>query len=104
MSEVDVILIDLRGFGPQNAGVVEELERLVALVPLDRVVAVVDGSTDAHALRTTLWRASAAAPPGSPLALDVAPVLRVVRDPDNRAASRQLLAALGAAASSPHSR
>lgn len=104
MSEVDVILIDLRGFGPQNAGVVEELERLVALVPLDRVVAVVDGSTDAHALRTTLWRASAAAPPRSPLALDVAPVLRVVPSPDNRAASRQLLAALGAAASSPHSR
>ena len=98
ISGVDVILLDLRGFGAQNAGVVEELERLVALVPLHKVVALMDDSTDASALRGALLRASAAAPPSSPLALDSAPALRVAPNPNTRAASRQLLGALGWAA------
>ena len=39
------VLIDLRGFGPQHAGVVFELEQLVGLSALDRVVAIVDSTT-----------------------------------------------------------
>ena len=98
ISSVDVILLDLRGFGPQHAGVVEELERLVALVPLHKVVALVDGTTDMNAIRTALWRASAFAPLSSPLATDPSPALRMVSSPTSRIGLRQLLNALGSAA------
>ena len=99
MPRVDVILLDLRGFGPPNAGVTQELERLVALVSLRRVVAIMDDTTDMGALRGALKRASAAAPASSPLALNMAPALLVVPSPTTRAGLQQLLNALGAAAS-----
>lgn len=98
MSNVDVILLDLRGFGPHNAGVVDELERLAALVPLHKVVALVDETTDINAFRGALWRAAAFAPPTSPLATDPFPALRVIQSPTTRAGLRQLLNALGSAA------
>ena len=37
---VDAVLIDLRGLTPQRTGVLHEIERVVALLPLDRVVAL----------------------------------------------------------------
>lgn len=98
ISSVDVILLDLRGFGPQNAGVIDELERLVALVPLHKVVALVDDTTDVNAFRSALWHASAFAPPSSPLATDPFPSLRMVGSPASRAGLRQLVNALGSAA------
>lgn len=97
ISSVDVILLDLRGFGPHNAGVTEELERLVALVPLHKVVALVDDTTDVNAFRGALWRAAAFAPPSSPLATDPFPALRVIQSSTSRAGLRQLLNALGVA-------
>lgn len=72
------VLLDLRGFTGSNAGVRFELERLVALVPLTRVVAVVDTTTDMRALDAALAHAAASTPSTSPLLDDPAPALQVV--------------------------
>ena len=99
-TETDAVLIDLRGFSPRHAGVAYELERLVALVPLTRVVAVVDASTDTETLRLALDRAAALAPASSPLLSDPAPALHTVELPAGGAdASRRLLEAVARAAS-----
>lgn len=49
----DAVLMDLRGFSPQNAGVIYEINALINLVPLEKVVFVVDGTTDEPFLRQT---------------------------------------------------
>jgi hypothetical protein len=67
VSEVDAILIDLRGFTATSYGVVHEIGRLVALVDLRGVVALVDESTDIAALQLTLDHAVAAAPESAPI-------------------------------------
>ena len=79
VSSVDAVLLDLRGLTVRNTGVVHELERLVALVPLPRVVGLTDGSTDATVLRRALDRAAALAPASSPSRTDPHPALGVVR-------------------------
>ncbi len=56
----DVILMDLRRFGPQNAGCVFEIHTLVASVPLEKVVFIVDESTDEAFLQQTLGTAGTA--------------------------------------------
>ncbi|HEX8497148.1 MAG TPA: hypothetical protein VF661_08125, partial [Actinomycetales bacterium] len=76
--EVDAVLIDLRGLAPQRTGVVYEIERLVAEVPLRRVVALTDATTDGGVLRWALDRAAAQAPDDAPVRDDPAPALRTV--------------------------
>jgi hypothetical protein len=76
--EVDAVLIDLRGLTPQRTGVVYEIERLVAEVPLHRVVALTDATTDGGVLRWALDRAAAQAPDEAPVREDPAPALRTV--------------------------
>ena len=44
--ESDAVVMDLRGFSRQNAGCVFELHELARLLPLERVVFVIDGRTD----------------------------------------------------------
>jgi len=59
VQDSDAVLMDLRGFSALNAGCVFEIEELVNLVPLGRVVFVIDGTTDEEFLRTTMkqaWR------------------------------------------------
>ena len=56
----DVVLIDLRGLAPDRAGVAYEINQLTALGLLDRVVALVDRSTDVPFLQYTLDSAGAA--------------------------------------------
>ena len=75
---VDAVLIDLRDFSPRNAGVLHEVQRLVALLPLSRVVALIDQTTDRGAVQTALARAAALAPSSSPLRNDPDPAFRVV--------------------------
>jgi hypothetical protein len=53
----DAVLVDLRGFSRQNAGVVFELNTLVDAVPLERVVMAVDDTTDAAFLEETIQKA-----------------------------------------------
>jgi hypothetical protein len=50
----DVVVADLRSFGPQNAGCRFELEELLRRVPADRVAIVHDGTTDLDLLRQLL--------------------------------------------------
>ncbi|MSN24363.1 MAG: hypothetical protein GJV46_00700 [Geobacter sp.] len=50
----DVVLMDLRGFSPQNAGCVYEVQELVNSALLSRVVMTTDDTTDADFLEKTL--------------------------------------------------
>jgi hypothetical protein len=49
-----VVLMDLRGFSQNNAGCVFEINELFNLVPLRRVVFVIDDSTDQQFMRNTM--------------------------------------------------
>ncbi len=57
VNESDVVMMDVRGFTPQNAGCIHELQELINVFPLPRVVLVHDGTTDLSFLRNTLARA-----------------------------------------------
>ena len=94
----DAVLMDLRGFGPNNQGCTYELYQLVDLVPLSRVILTVDRTTDETFLHTVLqaaWEAASARPadPASPLR-----ILRVERQ--TPAEVRRLFALLETAAAS----
>ena len=55
----DAVLMDLRSFSPANQGCIFELEQLLAGVPLERVVFLLDATTDRAFLESTLndaWR------------------------------------------------
>lgn len=54
VEESDVVLMDLRGFSSQNAGVIFEISELMNLVPLERVVMTIDDTTDERYLRHVL--------------------------------------------------
>ena len=56
----DAVLMDLRGFLPDNQGCVFEINELLNVVPLGRVVFVVDATTDLVFLRETFARGWAA--------------------------------------------
>lgn len=62
----DCVLLDVRGFGRGNEGVTWEITQLAQVVPLDRVLVLVDDSTDEYLLRATLDRARAEVDPGLP--------------------------------------
>jgi hypothetical protein len=55
--ESDAVLMDLRGFSPQNSGVIFEISTLINEVPLERVVFVIDETTDEQFLLQTAQRA-----------------------------------------------
>ncbi len=66
VKESHVVLMDLRGFGPQNAGCRYELGQLVDLVPIERAVFLIDGTTDEAYLTQQLhfmWQTMATASP-----------------------------------------
>jgi hypothetical protein len=50
----DVVLMDLRGFSAQNSGCIFEINELINMMPLERVLFVVDDTTDESFLRQTL--------------------------------------------------
>jgi hypothetical protein len=95
LDDVDAVLVDLRSLTAARAGVLHELERLIASYPLERVVALVDATTDAGVLQEVLDRAAAAAPATSPLHATVRPALPVVVLTGRR---RDAAAVLGAVA------
>lgn len=49
----NAVLMDLRGFTPAQSGCIYEIKELIDLVPLDRVVFVIDETTDEAFLRKT---------------------------------------------------
>jgi hypothetical protein len=62
----DAVLMDLRSFSAANQGCAWELQQLVDFVPLERVVFVIDDSTDHRFLERALHQAWAAARDDSP--------------------------------------
>jgi hypothetical protein len=60
VQESDAVLMDLRGFSRQNAGCLWEIEELLNVAPLERVVILVDRTTDETFLRESVasfWNA-----------------------------------------------
>jgi hypothetical protein len=54
MAESDLVAMDLRGFSTGNQGCLFELQALIDMVPVARVVLLSDSSTDSRFLRQTL--------------------------------------------------
>ena len=73
----DVVLMDLRGFHPRNAGCIYEIGELLGAVPLARTVFLIDRTTDEPFLRATLDRLWRAVPAGSPNLEAAAPEVRL---------------------------
>lgn len=86
----DAVLVDLSGYGPQNAGVAFELGQLLAERPLDSFVLVTDDTTNGDHLGATLQRLWRTLDPSAPNARVAHPVLHVLHEPK----PRRLVAAL----------
>jgi hypothetical protein len=59
--EADVVLMDLRGFTPQNQGCRYELQQLLDFVPLERVIVLIDADAPRDFIEGTLgmlWQSS----------------------------------------------
>ena len=54
MGEASLVVMDLRGFGPQRRGCVFELQTLLDAVPLGRLLFLFDTTTDRRALEKLL--------------------------------------------------
>jgi hypothetical protein len=96
--ETSALLMDLRGFGPENAGCIYELGQLVDLVPTERTVLIVDERTDEDFLEQTLREAWSKLRADSPNRCEAPSPMRVV-DAGKGAAdpAARILAALVAA-------
>lgn len=90
VERADVILIDLRGLSPRNAGVTFELQYLVRCRALHRVVAVIDDTTDLAHVHQALESA----------ATDAARWLKAVRV-DDGVGAMELLKRIVAVATAP---
>ena len=75
----DVVLMDLRGFRPENAGCIYEIGAMLGTVPLVRVVFLIDGTTDESFLRATVERLWQSVPAGSPNLAAAAPAVRLFK-------------------------
>ena len=99
VSESDAVLMDLRGFSPQNRGVAFEINEIVNVVSLERVVFVVDDTTDERFLHETARRAWDQMRPASPNRASTSGGLRLFRFTGSRGGElRQLLRAMCGAA------
>jgi hypothetical protein len=67
--KADAVLMDLRGFTSKNRGCIFEIEQLITSVPLQRIVLLVDRSTDVPFLEQILQRAWRTIPTDSPNAI-----------------------------------
>jgi hypothetical protein len=94
MGEASLVAMDLRGFGPHRRGCVYELETLLDTVPLDRLVFLVDWSTDRKGLEAVLfahWQRLAA---DSPNLAAARPGVRLLDVGDSDAAAVRALLAI----------
>ena len=66
VSETDVVLMDLRGFTPQNAGCIYEIAELINVVSLARVQFVIDPTTNETFLLQCLRESWQSMKPSSP--------------------------------------
>jgi hypothetical protein len=97
------VLMDLRGFSRANQGCLFEIGELLDVVPLDRIVFVVDASTDEAFLREALaqsWSSIAAESPNRDLTAPSVGLFRFSGRGEGDVAS--LVATVAAAASGTH--
>ena len=96
--EDDVVLMDLRSFSEQHGGCRWELQQLLSIVPLRRVLLLVDASTDIEYLEQTLLTLWQKVPTESPNAQGAC--IRILHaEHEVSAAAEQAVALLGAIAS-----
>jgi hypothetical protein len=92
--------MDLRSFSAQNSGVIFEISELINEVPLERVVFVIDETTDEQFLLQTAQRAWERMKLTSPNRSSTSGQLRLFRFTGSRSGElRQLLRVLSRAAS-----
>ncbi len=103
VEQSDAVLMDLRGFGRDNAGCRAELRALTARVPLERVTFVVDDTTDERFLDDELAGLLAEAPESSPNRAGSAPLRRFRLGETDAAALAGLSACLCASTAGPTS-
>lgn len=93
-----VVLMDLRGFGKQNRGCEFELEMLLDIVLVSRVVLLVDETTEIDTLRQVLHEAWSKLTESSPNRTLTNPVLSLFQIKNSEAALQPLLSRLFLAA------
>lgn len=92
----DAVLMDLRGFSPQNEGCRYELQQLLDHVALERVVVLVGRDTDRGFLDSTLAALWQSSQPDSPNRDKPGPLLRMVEERGDDTAARLVEALLEA--------
>jgi hypothetical protein len=101
VSESDAVLMDLRGFGPQNAGCVYEIAELMNVVPLARVQFVIDQTTNEPYLLECMRGSWQSLKPSSPNQTNGSAGVRIFRFTGSGTGTlRELLRSLCAAARS----
>jgi hypothetical protein len=99
VKESEVVVMDLRGFTSQNKGCVYEVNELINVAPLERVVFVIDETTDEHFLLDTVRQSWERMKPTSPNRLSTSGQLAVFRSTGSRSGDLpHLLRALSVAA------
>lgn len=79
VGENDIVLMDLRGFSSQNTGCVFEISELINLVPLGRVLFIIDETTDEPFLRQVMQQSWDHMRPTSPNRLSTSRPLLLLR-------------------------
>ncbi len=92
--DADAVFMDLRGFSRNNRGCTFEIEQLIASVPLDRIVLLVDRTTDVDLLERTLADAWQRLPANSPNVNLKNPVARLLEASKNHWRTLNALMAL----------
>jgi len=77
-ASADAVLMDLRSFSAANQGCLYELQQLIDIVPLDRVLFLIDESTDREILERSLLGLWTRAAGDSPNRTNAAPQANVV--------------------------
>lgn len=95
--ESDAVLMDLRGFSPSNRGCVFEITELLEVVPLARIMLVVDRTTDEQFLTQVFNDGWAKVTEASPNRSDLAPRVRLYRFDDHSGRNVPALVAVMAA-------
>lgn len=75
----DAVLMDLRGFSQENRGCIFEIEELLEMVPLRRIVFVVDATTDEKLLTQVFFGGWVKVSEASPNCSDPDPRVRLYR-------------------------
>jgi hypothetical protein len=79
VGESDAVLMDVRGFSSLNAGCIFEITELINVMPLGKVLFIIDGTTDEPFLRQTIQQSWDRMKSTSPNRLSKSGLLRMFR-------------------------